>query len=254
MYFWVTTLAVLSTYIAFAQGFPARGSPAALEPEPNLEELGDYFEGDMILDARNGIIGDNYRWPNNVVVYAIDPLYNSTENAKLMAALNEIANQTCIKFRERTTETNYVFIVKREVGAGCSSQVGLRGGRQTINLEPSCINRHGTLMHEMLHTIGFYHEQSRPDRDDYVTIMYQNIIPGKEHNFNKYTFQQVTSFGVEYDYGSVMHYSALGFSNDGISPTIVPKDPDAVIGQRVKMSESDIEKVQRMYKCTNQTH
>jgi len=47
-----------------------------------------------------------------------------------------------------------------------------------MNLAPNCIPRHGTLVHEMLHTIGFYHEQSRPDRDDYVTIVEDKIVPG----------------------------------------------------------------------------
>lgn len=74
----------------------------------------------------------------------------------------------------------------------------------------------------MLHAIGFYHEQSRPDRDDYVTIVWDKIEAGKEHNFNKYSEEEVDTMGAPYDYGSVLHYSAVGFSIDG-SPTIVPK-------------------------------
>lgn len=92
-----------------------------------------------------------------------------------------------------------------------------------MNLEaPSCTNRHGTIIHEMLHAIGFYHEQSRPDRDDYLTVVWDKIEPGKEHNFNKYPEDTVTTLGAPYDYGSVLHYSARGFSIDG-NDTLVPK-------------------------------
>lgn len=73
----------------------------------------------------------------------------------------------------------------------------------------------------MIHALGFYHAQSATDRDDYVEILWENIKPGKEHNFNKYGSDKITDFGVGYDYGSVMHYSRTSFSVDG-SATIVP--------------------------------
>lgn len=63
--------------------------------------------------------------------------------------------------------------------------------------------------------------QSAYDRDEYVTIHWENIQPGTEHNFNKYTNAQVTHFNTTYDYLSVMHYSAYGFSTNG-QPTIEP--------------------------------
>lgn len=69
--------------------------------------------------------------------------------------------------------------------------------------------------------LGFYHMQSAHDRDDYVTIVWDKISPGKEHNFNKYTNTEVTHFNTTYDYYSVMHYGPYGFSTDG-SATIVP--------------------------------
>ncbi len=118
-----------------------------------------------------------------------------------------------------------------------------------MNLEaPSCTDRHGTIIHEMLHTIGFYHQQSSYDRDDYVTINWDKIEPGKENNFNKYNDSFVTTFGAPYDYGSVMHYSSRGFSIDG-SETMVPKIPGVNIGQRLKIGQLDAGKVRLMYNC-----
>ena len=62
------------------------------------------------------------------------------------------------------------------------------------------------IAHEIGHAIGFVHEQSRPDRDEYVNIIESNIMSGKEHNFVKYSDRTVNNHGVAYDYGSLMHY------------------------------------------------
>ena len=67
----------------------------------------------------------------------------------------------------------------------------------------------GIAVHEMVHALGFLHEQSRPDRDDYVSIITGNIIPGRESNFAKFASQHTKLHGIGYDYGSLMHYSSM---------------------------------------------
>lgn len=65
----------------------------------------------------------------------------------------------------------------------------------------------GVLKHELGHTLGFYHEQTRMDRDEYITILTDNIYPGALSQFNKYDHEQTDSLGVPYDFDSIMHYS-----------------------------------------------
>jgi len=73
-----------------------------------------------------------------------------------------------------------------------------------------------------MHAVGFFHEQNRYDRDGYVTINWDNIQSGKESNFNKVSDKETDAYGVTYDYGSVMHYSAKAFSKND-KATISPK-------------------------------
>lgn len=93
------------------------------------------------------------------------------------------------------------------------------------------------------------HEQNREDRDQFVIIRANNIERGREKNFEKAKANELDSFGISYDFGSVLHYSALAFSKNG-KHTIEPKiKTSEKMGQRVGLSNKDIEKVNRMYRC-----
>lgn len=75
------------------------------------------------------------------------------------------------------------------------------------------------------------------------------VVPGHEHNFKKAKKGSTDDYGVNYDYGSVMHYSPKAFSVNG-EHTIEPKrSVKTEIGQRVGFSVKDIEKINYMYKC-----
>merc|ERR1712080_165963 len=109
-------------------------------------------------------------------------------------------------------------------------------------------------MHEFMHAYGFHHEHCRSDRDDWVYINWDNIEPGRYNNFVKYEEgTQVTNLGTHYDYGSVMHYSAYSFNIDDDIPTVIPKDPEAEIGQRTHLSDCDIVRLQKLYGCVDES-
>ena len=63
--------------------------------------------------------------------------------------------------------------------------------------------------HETMHMLGFYHEHTQPGRDEYVTIDWNNIIWGKERNYEEKHESNTTHFDLHYDFGSVLHYSGF---------------------------------------------
>jgi hypothetical protein len=71
----------------------------------------------------------------------------------------------------------------------------------------------GTILHEMGHVIGLWHEQSRSDRDTYITLSYDNVVKSAWSNFQIITDdEQILS---SYDYASVMEYIPFAFSSNG---------------------------------------
>lgn len=128
------------------------------------------------------------------------------------------------------------------------------GGKQVVNLQsPGCVTKIGTVIHELLHALGFLHEQNREERDGFVTIKKNNIKPGYEINFDKARSGETNGFGVGYDYGSVMHYSANAFSKNGQSTIEAKSRTNEKMGQREGFSKKDLEKVNKMYKCQGTT-
>ncbi|KAM4618120.1 LOW QUALITY PROTEIN: embryonic protein UVS.2-like [Discoglossus pictus] len=193
--------------------------------------------------------GDSCRWSKNSngivnVPYTISSSYDAYSVSVITDAMKDFATLTCVRFIPRTVEPDYVQIMS---GSGCWSYVGKIGGAQAVSLQSgSCIQR-GVVQHELDHVLGFYHEQSRSDRDDYVNIMTANIIPSNLANFDK---MDTNNLGLEYDYSSVMHYGRYDFSIGAGLPTIVPKPDSTVnIGQRYGLSNLDISKINKLYNC-----
>ena len=60
----------------------------------------------------------------------------------------------------------------------CNSNVGRSGGAQTVSLDNGCVHV-SIVIHELMHATGFFHEQARADRDDYVIINWDNVQDGR---------------------------------------------------------------------------
>ncbi|KAM4723168.1 astacin-like metalloendopeptidase [Rhinophrynus dorsalis] len=188
-------------------------------------------------------------WPKSssgevIVPYTLSPDFGENHRTLITRAMQELMTLSCIRFVDHTTEKSYLNIQSAD---GCWSYVGRVGGKQALSVSKRGCMLHGVVQHEILHSLGFFHEHVRSDRDDYVDIMYQYIIKGQRNNFGK---KNTNNLGLPYDYSSVMHYGRYAFSNTSGKMTIVPKpDPTVHIGQRYGLSTLDIAKINRLYRC-----
>ncbi|KAL1489387.1 hypothetical protein ABEB36_014292 [Hypothenemus hampei] len=192
-------------------------------------------------------------WDYGVIPYEIDGNFSGLHKALFKQAMRHWENFTCVKFVERNRDEHLNYIIFTERPCGCCSFVGKRGnGGQAISIGKNC-DKFGIVVHELGHVVGFWHEHTRPDRDNHVNIVRENIMSGQEYNFNKLNDQEVNSLGLTYDYDSIMHYARNTFSKgtylDTIQPVDMPGRKRPEIGQRVRLSEGDIAQTNLLYKC-----
>lgn len=236
----------------------------------------DLFEGDIQLDPEQiGILGNPNRglnqvsglfrgaWPNGVVPYILDSAagFTTKEIEKIADAMKLIQDQTrqngidCIKFVPRSNEGTYLKIGSQ---TGCWSYVGRTnlGGAQEVSLQrpatPTsghCIHV-GTIAHELIHALGFFHEQSRADRDQYIKIVEENIIENTLSNFQKIT-TGYDYLDQPYDLKSIMHYEWNAFTKNG-EATVISLDPSVELvnaAYKTGLTDIDVNELRAYYKC-----
>jgi hypothetical protein len=210
------------------------------------------------------INGGQWRWPEGYIPFEVPSTLS--EAAMIRAAITDLDNLTYLTFRERTNEADYISFAYVNADQCGSSPIGRRGGRQVIELVEGRCNQ-ARVEHEILHSVGAYHEQARSDRDQFVRVTIDDVIEGQRHNYDVRNGVDTGS----YDFGSVMHYSrtSFGIEDNGvkrivmtpvnpnatydlqgrtcISPNNASPSVSAVMGQRNCLSASDIAGINRLY-------
>ncbi|XP_033106625.1 protein SpAN-like [Anneissia japonica] len=246
-------------------------TPVSQDVQDEQNVVPDMFEGDIILtqsqfdELQQLIITDDdsvarkatsnlaRRWPFKIIPYEIT---SSSENNRdvIMQAIHDWESNTCLVFKPKSASVaaevlhdSYLSIFS---GSGCWSYIGKIGnGAQQVSIGTGC-NHKGTIIHELGHAIGFFHEQSRPDRDNYIRVLTENILAGTEGNFRKYDWSSISTESVPYDLGSIMHYGTYSFSKNS-KATIVALNPlyQTLLGNRFELTFADIKLANIIYGC-----
>jgi hypothetical protein len=242
--------------------------------QPNVPEGYRIVEGDILMreseigqpnPGRFSTFQPNKRWPNGIVPFVLDTSVTNwpSRQATAMSAMAMVAAGrygSDIQFVPRTNEGDYIEYVNDKFSN--FSPVGRQGGRQDIHI--SNWGNVITVCHETMHSLGFWHEQSRSDRDTYVTIHTENVCDtccnhgGCAFNFDKESGS--SNYG-PYDFDSAMHYGKCSFIRPTIfctqgNYTIVVNAPWATvwqdsIGQRTHLSRMDRVTLSFLYPQSN---
>ncbi|XP_063388832.1 uncharacterized protein LOC134674641 [Cydia fagiglandana] len=209
----------------------------------------------VTLDGKTVPVPWHKYWKHGIIPYFIDSnTYDTFLAEKITKAFDNFEQSTCIRLqrlRERPTDkaslqnVQWLYITNPSGTRQCvhSNEMKTISGVQWVVFGYDCMSE-GQIMHEVMHILGFSHEHVREDRDQYLTVMWDNIKPGYKKFFEIQRRPAILS-SLPYDYESVLHYPPRAFSKNGKFTLVAENGID--FGQRVGLSEIDIEKVSMIF-------
>jgi len=223
----------------------------------NITEKGEALvEGDMVFTKQDAMLfaglraseEPRRRWKAGEVFYELSRMPEDTKGL-IRQSLNALSRATgnCVRFTELSRQETGRPLVSVYQGNGCNSMIGRMSNGQFLSLGWGCLVEH-TIQHEFMHALGFYHEQSRKDRDDHVVVHWDRIDSNMCHNFQRCAGCALTT---PYDIRSIMHYHGEAFNCGGRSGETMVAKSGVKITWNQQLTQHDIAKIKTYYQCTN---
>ena len=176
----------------------------------STEDLEDYQSGDKMLN-----IPPPQLWPAGDVPYEIDDSIDDPIQINTIKHVTDQLNQMAgVHFHPRKEdEDNYVLFKKGT--QHCYANVGFRLGVTNVSLSAGCAEKE--IFHELFHVLGFFHEQNRPDRDNYIEVLWENIDEENWTQFERFSIESYPSPFQDFNnnsfsFNSIMLYNSNTFS------------------------------------------
>lgn len=217
---------------------------------------GNHSEGDIAHNPNEvrqsgvlrGFLSDRkFRWGHTIQYTIGTELLANT--SLIEGCLTWISERSCLKFIRGNVGDRIKFTSfgdNLNSGDGCWSYLGRQGFEQAINLGEGCLSRH-TVFHETFHALGKVHEQSRPDRDEHIEVLLDNVKKDKKDNFD--INPDIDTAGTRYDLWSIMHNGPTKFGINGTETIRVRNNPDAEFGMTEEPTWSDMFELNHAYRC-----
>ncbi len=202
----------------------------------NVKDIQIYQNGEKPLMIFRPLL-----WPKREIPIVIEEALSNQES--IQQAIEEVESLTSLRFPKRTNQPNYVKFKKGS--RNCYSQVGMVGGEQTISLSPNCGK--GEILHEILHAIGFLHEQNRPDRDEHIQILWENISEENWPQFQKIQSNLWEKFPISFSFDTIMLYPSSSFSQSLEDYSMVTREGDPFGKRPTHLTREDIRRIHLLY-------